>query len=418
MAIREHKARDGRQGFVVDVSRVIDGELIRRTRYVYGWSKRDVDRLEDRLRAELREIELGGTANGGKRGGRRATVGEIVERYLAYSKVAHRGPQAHVEQSKAILRYFDAGNAAASITHDDVIQFMAWRRAQTTPWGTPITPSTVDKEVAMLGRVYRHAFVNGILDPAQTRNPCEYVRLARVPVRRERILTQDELLRLLQVLSPLHRAIVMLARFTGLRKHHILELKWGQIRDGIIRPPDFDPRKALYLSTKRFGMPPIHRGLVDIIPKPHTDPMWEWRGKPLAEFAHAFRAGCKIAAVEAVTFHDFRRTYITSIHALGVSPLVAQIVCGHAMPRELDIHSRYRVVEPSEIARVGELVFASPEYQEALALCRTLAKQPFSRFFRHRMGFKSDPATAGSSSPARTRRRRSRKWGSRRPEPT
>jgi integrase len=167
----------------------------------------------------------------------------------------------------ALSSFFGAGRDARTITPNDFRQFRLWRSKHKTR-NVLVSPTTIDREQQFLRAAYNVANQNQVLDPPY--NPAAYVKLARVPNRRDRVLTDVEFAAVVVALAPerrkhlepVYRVFLLAARYLGLRKSALLDLRWSRIDGGIIYPPEFDPSTGLYQSSKRHGVVPIPPALL------------------------------------------------------------------------------------------------------------------------------------------------------------
>lgn len=353
-------------GTRITVSRNIDGRRVRLSRLVYDWPKREIARLEDKMKADLRAMQLGETPLPGEGKPGRATLEGITRAFLDHSKLVHRSAHVHEYQARPFLAFFGHRDATA-IKPDDVTQFVAWRRKQKSRNGNaPVSPATVDRELSLLRRVYEHAIANGRLDPPV--NPARRVPLAKMDNRRTRIVSDDELAAVLDELNPTHRAIFLVARFTGLRKHDVLALTWERVSQPVIAPPPADD--GLYETTKRFGTPPVPDGLFDLVPWPDGA---KRKGRIFAgvgDFRTAMDNAIARAGVAHWWFHDLRRTFTVYLRNLRVDYFLRMVITGHAVPREMDTHQRYEPASDADILAVGRAISADPTYQYLLDRAR------------------------------------------------
>ena len=89
--------------------------------------------------------------------GKSISFRELIERYLSEVSPLKRSQDADITNAKPLLTYF-ADWKIDLITTQDIYQYQDWRKSQRTKYGTPISGSTINREVALL----RHAFKKAI----------------------------------------------------------------------------------------------------------------------------------------------------------------------------------------------------------------------------------------------------------------
>lgn len=177
-------------------------------------------------------------------------------------------------------------------------------------------------------------------------NPCTDVRKPAAPPARDRLVTDDEIERLLQVAgadltTATARAIhaFRLACLTGMRAGEILGLRWDAV--------DLDKRVARLARTKNGGarVVPLSLAAVDLLrPLAGQDPIF---GLDSSQLDSLFRKVRAKAAIEGVTFHDSRHRAITDLSKkLDVLALAKMV--GH---RNLNQLLTYYDAAASDIAR-------------------------------------------------------------------
>ena len=194
---------------------------------------------------------------------------------------------------------------------------------------TVAKPATVDGEVALLRAALNRAERAGQIPRGS--NPCHGVRLFRIPNARERSITDAELCAIIDAVPGDVKATFLLARYTGLRKSHLLALTRKQIRDGLIWPPVVQPG-GLWQSSKRHGVVPIDPDMVWLI-----DHLCRSANRLKVELDKARR----VLGID-FQFHDLRRTFATELRRAGVAAEVIDVMMGHSPPP--GVRGRYQVV--------------------------------------------------------------------------
>ena len=102
------------------------------------------------------------------------------------------------------------------------------RRASKTARGGERAPSTVNRELELLSKVFSLAIDQGL----SISNPCRKVKRFREDNERNRYLSDQEEARLLSVLTGPRadlRPVVILAIHTGMRRGELLSLRWANV---------------------------------------------------------------------------------------------------------------------------------------------------------------------------------------------
>jgi integrase len=168
--------------------------------------------------------------------------------------------------------------------------------------------------------------------------PPPYVWTPTKPAARERVLTDDEVDRLLAgAVMPHVRLFVTLALCTGARSSALLELTWDRVdlEAGLIdlrRPEPVNPltkkvRKGRAIvpmnSTARAVLSQANAESI-------SDHVIEWNGGPILKIRKGFEEARKRAGLDGVTPHDLRRTAATWADEAGIDPQRIARLLGHS----------------------------------------------------------------------------------------
>ncbi|MBZ0270539.1 tyrosine-type recombinase/integrase [bacterium] len=320
MPIRPHAhPRTGLKGYIVDVSRVIDGRLVRRHKVVYG-SMRQAKDVEHKLQGELAERLAGH--------GRAITFATLVE---AYRKHAAESKASFEKAESWILDRFEerwGRRVVADIDYDDIEKYRRARKDEKTKHGKKIAPATVNREITVLSAVFTYGVKSGRVRPPH--NPCKYVdRLPEAsPVHRE--ITDEQLVKLCRGRADHVKRAMLIARFTGLRHSHVLALDWSQITDdGMIYPT-----ATQAASRKAVGRIPIREGLLEVFgPRKASGRVITYKaGKkirpvPVDSIRKAIQRASKKAGIP-FRLHDLRASFHMELLRAGVDDQYRRVVLG------------------------------------------------------------------------------------------
>ena len=268
----------------------------------------------------------------------RNTLGDLIERYLAEVTPSMKGASEDTIRLKAIMR---RPIARWSLAHLSATRIAAYRDQRLKE----VSAGTVIRELAYLSSVINHARREwGINVP----NPVQMVRKPQSPQARARVLTDEEVVRLLDALEPTGRRsrwtkpAVQIALATAMRRGEILALRWEHV--------NLQNRTAFFPDTKN-GEPrsvPLSSAAVRLL----ADLPRHISGVviPVKFFTldAAFKRGLRRAGLEDVRFHDLRRTAITRLAEKLPNVIELAAVSGH---KSLTVLKRYYRPSASELAQ-------------------------------------------------------------------
>jgi integrase len=198
-----------------------------------------------------------------------------------------------------------------------------------------VSAGTVIRELAYLSAIINHARREWDINVP---NPVQMVRKPQSPQARSRVLTDEEVAKLLQALEPTGRRshwtkpIVLLALATAMRRGELLTLRWEHI--------DLIGRTAFLPDTKNGDSRtvPLSTAAMQVLaglPRHVSGAVF-----PVKFFTldAAFKRALRCAGLEGVRFHDLRRTAITRMAEKLPNVIELAAVSGH---KSLMILKRY-----------------------------------------------------------------------------
>jgi integrase len=172
-----------------------------------------------------------------------------------------------------------------------------------------ISPTTVNKEVALLKAMLTKAITWGYLDV----NPLRSVKKLQEPDGRLRYLDTEEIDRLLTACPAHLHPIVVCALHTGMRRGEILGLTWDRV----------DMRQRfVHLSktkTRKSRSIPINDPLLEVLrhlPRHLGTDYVFWNHETETRFVSikkAWRTALKKAKITSFRFHDLRHTFASHV---------------------------------------------------------------------------------------------------------
>jgi len=242
-----------------------------------------------------------------------------------YAKVKKRSWKTDYYLMKASMKPFFGSMACVKIRSLDIEHYVKHRLDE------GVSKATANRSVQILRRMFNLAIDWGYL----AENPASKVKLfSEKDNLKERVLTEDEELRLLDASLPHIRPIVLCALHTGMRRGEILGLRWDQV--------DFEKRMIRVERTKS-GKPrfiDINGTLLELLRRQRVDnPQSEFvfpsnrTGRAFFKVDKAFKRACKLALITGLRFHDLRHTFASRLIARGVDIITVKELLGHSSVR-------------------------------------------------------------------------------------
>jgi integrase len=249
----------------------------------------------------------------------RTTLGDVIERYLAEVTPTMKSAVADTIRLRALMRRSLARLSMANLSAARIAAFRDERLKQ-------VSAGTVIRELAYLSSIINHARREwGINVP----NPVQMVRKPSSPPARARVLSAEEVSRLLQALEPTGRRshwtkpAVQLALATAMRRGELLSLRWEYV--------DLLARTAFLPNTKNGDSRtvPLSSSAVKILVElPRHIGGFVIPVKAFTLDA-AFKRGLARAGLDDLRFHDLRRTAITKMAEKLPNLIELAAVSGH-----------------------------------------------------------------------------------------
>jgi integrase len=268
----------------------------------------------------------------------RTTLGDVIARYLVEVTPSMKGASEDTIRLKAIMRKAIARWSMANLSAARIAAYRDERLKE-------VSAGTVIRELAYLSAIINHARREwGINVP----NPVQMVRKPQSPQARSRVLTDEEVARLLLALEPIGRRshwtkpAVQLALSTAMRRGELLSLKWENV--------DLQGRTVFLPDTKHGDsrMVPLSSTAVQVLAElpRHISGLVI----PVKYFTldAAFKRGVCRAGLDGVRLHDLRRTAITRMAEKLPNLIELAAVSGH---KSLMVLKRYYRPTALELAQ-------------------------------------------------------------------
>ncbi|MBP7706039.1 MAG: tyrosine-type recombinase/integrase [Candidatus Aminicenantes bacterium] len=257
---------------------------------------------KDALAELMRVTRENFDARNGIKGRKQASFCEFADLYLEkYSKTNLRSWRVDKSRARFLKEFFaaeDLEEVTAERAEDLKRALLAKGRAR----------SSVNRYLALLRRMFTLA-----VDWGYAASRPRFQLFSERDNFRERILTEEEELRLLSACPAYLADIVDIALNTGMRRGEILGLRWENVdlkrKTITLTRTKSDRRREIPMnSIVRIALEGIkERGRSPwVFPNPET-------GRPLTDVKKSFRAACKAAGVEGLRFHDLRHTFATRL---------------------------------------------------------------------------------------------------------
>lgn len=223
-----------------------------------------------------------------------------------------------------------------------------------------VRPGTVNRELGNLKNMMNVAVSWGHLD----RNPFSKVKFLHVPRGPERVLGEDEEVRLLaacdEVRSAYLRPIILLAFNTGMRRGEILSLEWSQV-DLVNRLISITNAKTSHGERAIPMNDTVHAALSALARREKTDlvfPSNRNPGERMLDLKKGFAKAVCLATLAHIRFHDPRHTFATILVRRGADLITVQRLLGYA---KITMTARYahsmvddRIAAVKRLEKVGQ----------------------------------------------------------------
>jgi integrase len=271
----------------------------------------------------------------------RMTFDEMIDWYLGLQSVSGLSSARRVKSALNNIRTALGHIEARHIKPLDLENYQIKRERQGA------AHATIDMELSLAGTMVNKAFDNDMVDGRVLKAFRSVKRMLKPGSNaRSRIVSVTEYLKLI-VVAPLHlKNIIITGYNTGMRMGEILGLRWSFVdRDySFIRlPPELtkeDRPRTIPINHH------VDKVLKNTLRAVHHNFVFTYRGNAFSEggIKRSFKTACKNAGVpygrktqNGLTFHDFRRTFKTSMLTAGVEKVYRDAIVGHSL-KGMDVH--------------------------------------------------------------------------------
>jgi integrase len=268
----------------------------------------------------------------------RSTLGDVMARYLVEVTPTMKGATEDTIRLKAIMRKPIARWSMANLSAARIAAYRDERLKE-------VGGGTVIRELAYISAIINHARREWSINVP---NPVQMVRKPQSPQSRSRVLTDDEVSKLLTALEPTGRRshwtkpAVQLALATAMRRGELLSMRWEHV--------DLQYR-TVFLSDTKNGESrtvPLSTAAVQVLAELPRQISGVVIPVKFFTLDAAFKRARKRAGLDDVRFHDLRRTAITRMAEKLPNVIELAAVSGH---KSLMVLKRYYRPTASELAQ-------------------------------------------------------------------
>ena len=286
--------------------------------------------------------------------------------YLALEEV--RRLRSYKDREDIVLHqlvpYF-GGMLLTEIKASDIEEYRAQRRKRD---GSMPSLQTINNDHTVLKHCLNVAVRRGLL----TVNPASQVPLPDPHNERDRVLSEEEWIRLYEVAKPHLKPLLLVAYHLGQRLGEITNLTWDRVnlQRGFIalRAVDTKTRKP-----RQVPMTPAVRETLSDLTKVRsltTNHVFLYDGKPILRIDRAFRTAKKAAGITNFRFHELRHCASTNLRRAGVDTATAMKIVGHKSEK---MWKRYNAIEESDL---NQAMLKLNKYHQANTLLTPASSDP------------------------------------------
>ena len=267
------------------------------------------------------------------------TLGQLRDWYLELAEVRQKRSHADIARCiNDVLSRLGERTFCSSLKPEDIERFRKQRLSENTQRGRPAKPATVNRNVANFRAMINKAIEHGKLDSS----PIGKVKALEENNVRNKLLTREEFLRLLENCSNDIKGFVFIAYYLPMRQSEIMNLTWDEIdfKNGFIRLGG-DRTK-----NKSGRVVPLHPEVIAFLmslPRPIRggyvfEKRWFNR--------RAYYKAVEAAKLSDFTFHDLRHCAINNLRLAGNDHFVIKQASGHKTDK---VFERYNLVTEAEM---------------------------------------------------------------------
>lgn len=327
----------------------------RRIRKLIGASKREAGERVTQIKADILRDPYG-------YGQKRPEIyfEDHAKEFLELYSKQNKRSWARDETSLDHLKEFFKGKYLSEISAESIEKYKAKRKADLLPARKQkkskneeprlVSPSTINRELACLKTCLNHAVEWEKLD----RNPAAKIKKFREPNAKERILTIDEMKRLLAVAGDELRPALIVALNSGMRKSEVLSLRWKDVDfvKGFIHVADSKSGRSRDIPMNGLTFETLYamdRSGEFVFENPETR-------THVLDMKTAFKSACRRAEIKGVRFHDLRHTAASRMVEGGIDLVTVSKILGHA---SIQMTMRYAHPTPENmrlaVQKLGEV---------------------------------------------------------------
>ena len=263
---------------------------------------------------------------------RRIYFSELAERVLQYAKdKTRRYKKVYLPTIKTLLKHI--GRKTLREITKEVVQEVQAKIKES------ISEVNSNNAMVVLKRMFNLAIDWEYVET----NPVRGIELYKVPKRKVRFLTTEEIEIVLGCCAGQMKDIVLVALHTGMRKGEILGLKWDNVDLGnrliVLDKTKNNSIREIPLSSDTYCM--LLRKYQERKPSREDYVFPNPDNEPYRDVA-VFRKAVKLAGIEC-RFHDLRHTFASQLVMAGVDLVTVKELLGHS---ELDTTLIYAHLAP------------------------------------------------------------------------
>jgi integrase len=308
------------------------------------------DRLRNRLLGQKARGELGGP-------NAKVTIDKVLDRYLEVCTAQSDTKDIYKYVMDADLKPFFGKLRGDKVTSDRLLEYRKHRAGQKTIKGTPVSQSSINRELVILRAAMRSAaYATPPVIPLASipRFTLEDER----PFARTGFVVDDQFEKVLAELPGHLHCITVCAYNSAVRVGELKKFQWHQV--------DFDASLIRIRKTKS-GDPrtiPFIDPMGEYLRKakayrdefyPDCPWVFSYHGEQIKSFKGSWKAAVKRAGYPNLLFHDFRRSGIRNLKRSGVSDSVAMEISGHKTD---SVFRRYDIVDEADLADAADKIRA------------------------------------------------------------